>query len=67
MAMGFVALYAALGFAAIQSSKAKPPAPITFESPAQERWVSRYVAHKRAEEAKPVLVRKPFAEPTGLY
>ncbi|KAI8894351.1 hypothetical protein BC833DRAFT_624039 [Globomyces pollinis-pini] len=57
----FLAGSAAFVTAKIQYSKlTAKPAPVTFDSPEQEAFVKRYIAHKENESHKPVLARAAF-------
>ncbi|KAJ3327354.1 hypothetical protein HDU76_011947 [Blyttiomyces sp. JEL0837] len=59
---GFFAIY--LGVSTI--NRMKPKAPIKFGSKEEEDYVKRYIAHVHHESHKPVLVREPYAGPSGL-
>ena len=46
--------------------KFKAKAPISFESPEEENYVKRYIAHHGKESHKPELLRLPFTGPATI-
>ncbi|KAL2911438.1 hypothetical protein HK105_209089 [Polyrhizophydium stewartii] len=55
-----LAAYFGIYFTVSTINSFKPPKPITYESPAEEDYVKRYIHYAHEEAKKPVLLRAPF-------
>ncbi|KAI8913424.1 hypothetical protein EDD86DRAFT_200516 [Gorgonomyces haynaldii] len=66
VALYTIGLYAGIFFTISTLNGMKGPAPVTFESPEQEKWAKEYAAFKQHESHKPLLLRSPFTKETGL-